>query len=116
MYAYKGVSKSSYTEKKYVIEQNSSAYNNGSDYYKTQVLAPLVMRYDCYNKWTDAITTDYLYWTYVSGREFIRYKQGDQEGSFEINYGNGECDNIIIIIENGKYVEVDLGKQPFYVW
>jgi hypothetical protein len=116
-YAYKGTSKSSYTEKKYVVEQNSSAYNSGSNYYKTEVLAPLVMRYDCSVGSNPELWNyvDYV-WTYVSGREFIRYKQGDQEGSFEIDYGNGECDNIITIIENGKRVEVDLGKQPVYAW
>jgi hypothetical protein len=118
-YAYKGISKSSYTEKKYVIESNTSEYSTGSDYYKTEVLAPLVMRYDC-NQGSgvgiELIDTANYIWTYVSGREFIRYKQGDQEGSFEIDYGNGECDNIITIIENGKRVDVDLGQQPVYAW
>jgi hypothetical protein len=117
IYVYKGISKSSYTDKTYIIEQNSAEYNTGSDYYKTAVLAPLVMRYDCQNGMNKVGEVfDYIARTYVSGREFIRYKQDDQEGSFEIDYGNGECDNVITIIEKGKRVEVDLGQQPVYAW
>ncbi|MDZ7606810.1 MAG: hypothetical protein U5K79_14745 [Cyclobacteriaceae bacterium] len=49
--------------------------------------------------------------TYVSGRERIEYRQGEESGLFEIDYGNGECDRIITIIEGGKKVEIDLGND-----
>jgi len=49
--------------------------------------------------------------TYVSGKERISYRQGDKEGSFIIDYGDGECDNVIVIIENGKRIKVDLSDS-----
>lgn len=111
VYKYIGEGKSSYTEKNYIIESSKYEYENNSDYYKTEVLEPLVMKFDCNTN----NTTAYFAWnTYVSGREFIRYKQGEQEGSFEINYGDGTCDNFITIIENGKSIEVDLGDRAIY--
>ena len=53
-----------------------------------------------------------VFWlTYVSGHEVIQYRQDGQEGSFEIDYGIGECDNRITIIENGKVISIDLAKD-----
>jgi hypothetical protein len=101
IYACEGNSKYNYTQSNFVIEKNSYSYTYGADNYKSDVLEPLVYVYQCSQGDKPTVT-------YVSGREFIRYKQGDQEGSFEIYYGDGECDNIIVIIENGKRVEVDL--------
>lgn len=113
-YTYVGIGKYLYTQEKYIVEKNNYSYTNGSDYYKTDVLEPLVMRYDCHqNSGGGELENGIFIWTYMSGKEFIRYKQGDTEGSFEIYYGDGECDNIIVIIENGKRVEIDLGDQNF---
>ena len=44
---------------------------------------------------------------YVSGREVVHYRKDGKEGTFEIDYGNGECDTIITIIEEGKVIDVD---------
>ena len=55
---------------------------------------------------------DMMFWsTYVSGHEVIHYRQDGVEGTFEIDYGNGECDNRITILENGKIIFVDLGRD-----
>ncbi|HTJ48221.1 MAG TPA: hypothetical protein VL443_02125 [Cyclobacteriaceae bacterium] len=109
-YAYKGHGKSSYSEKQYVVEMNTSEYSNNSNYYKTEVLEPLVSRYDC-NRSSGGINTFCAVFFYVSGREFIRYKQDGKEGSFEINYGDGSCNNVITVIENGKSVDIDLSDR-----
>jgi len=111
VYVCKGHGKSSYSQKQYVVEANTSEYTYNSNYYKTEVLEPLVSRYDCNQSSSGGINTFCAIFYYVSGREFIRYKQDGREGSFEINYGDGSCDNIITIVENGKSVEIDLGNR-----
>ena len=107
-YLYKGHGKTSYTEKQFVIESSVYEYTYNGDYYKTEVIEPLVSRYDCNG---GGISYCRMFFTYVSGREFIRYKQDGKEGSFEINYGDGTCDNIVVVTENGKSIEVDLGNR-----
>ena len=68
------------------------------------------MDYSCYS--TRSLQADFCwFFTYVSGRERIRYKDGDVEGTFEIDYGDGKCDNIITIYEDGKVTVVDLSKD-----
>ncbi|MEO9484251.1 MAG: hypothetical protein ABJG47_12420 [Ekhidna sp.] len=49
-------------------------------------------------------------WIYVSGQESGSYTVGDQTGTYSINYGDGTCDNIVTVTENGKSEEVDLGQ------
>jgi hypothetical protein len=109
-YAYSGKGKGSYDEKGSIIDLNDYSYSTADYSYETKVLAPLVTRYDCYNAY-DKGGAELAYCfmqVYVSGREFVKYKQGDVEGSFEIDYGNGECDSKVTIIENGTRVELDL--------
>ena len=112
-YAYKGNGKSSYTEKQFSVDINSYEYKTGDDYYKTEVIEPLVTRYDC--NFGGIGIYDFCYYSvYVSGREFVRYKEGEKEGAFEVDYGDGTCDNIITIIENGITVDVDLGNREVF--
>jgi hypothetical protein len=101
IYMYEGNSKYTYSETVFTVEKNSYSYSYNTDNYKSDVLEPLVYKYNCGQ-------SEHPIVTYVTGREFIRYKQDDKEGSFEIYYGDGECDNIVVIIENGKRVEVDM--------
>ncbi|MEO9870934.1 hypothetical protein [Ekhidna sp.] len=49
-------------------------------------------------------------WVFVSGQESGNYTYGDQSGSYSINYGDGTCDNIVTVTENGVSEEVDLGE------
>lgn len=46
--------------------------------------------------------------TYVSGLEKITYRQDGKTGEFIIDYGNGECDNVIYILENGKRIRIEM--------
>lgn len=110
-YIYKGSGKTSYNDKKSVIERNNYQYTSGDNYYKTTVLKPLVSNYDCNPFQEDGLMMRCYFITYVSGRERIQYKQGEESGSFEVDYGDGECDRIITIYEGGKSAEIDLGKD-----
>lgn len=110
-YYYKGVGSTYYDETKYVVESSEYEYASGEDYYyKAKVLKPLVADYSCYQQ--NSLRESFcFFWIYVSGRERIAYKDGDKEGSFEIDYGSGECDNIIVIYEDGKRTVIDLSKD-----
>ena len=110
-YAYSGIGKSYYDQKKTVQERNDYEYKSGTDFYKTKVLRPLVANYDCNPYLNSGIEFRCWFITYVSGRERIEYRQNGESGIFEIDYGDGECDRIITITENGKIVEIDLGED-----
>jgi hypothetical protein len=107
-----------YDDKEHVIEERDEVYNESNDYYyRSTVLTPLIMRWDCYSTWAQNYLTtnsDVAFcWfpVYVSGRELIRYKQDGVEGSFIIDYGDGSCDSKITIIENNTSVALDLAKR-----
>lgn len=112
VYSYSGKGKSSYTERGSIVYMNDYSYTTPDYSYQTTVLQPLVTNYDCYK--VNPETADLVYCfipVYVSGQEFIRYKDGNNEGSFIIDYGDGECDSIVTIIENGNSVEVDIYRS-----
>jgi hypothetical protein len=109
-YLYKSEGQTTYDEKKSTTPINSYEYTYGNDYYKSIVLKPLVMDYTCYSMFTEMMVRPF--WsTYVSGRERVHYIRDGVEGEFEIDYGNGECDNIIVIYENGKVFKIDLSTD-----
>ena len=109
-YYFKGNGSTRYTETKYIVESSENEYKYGDDYYKSKVLKPLVSDYSCYQQ-NSLLESFCFFLVYVSGRERIKYKNGKEEGVFEIDYGNGECDNIIAIYENGKMTVSDLSKD-----
>ncbi len=110
-YSYNGNSNVHYDESKYVVESSNYEYAVGEDYYyKANVLKPLVSDYTCYQQ-NSLIESFCYFWVYVSGRERIEFKDGDVTGVFEIDYGNGECDNIITIYENGNKTVIDLNNS-----
>jgi hypothetical protein len=119
-YIYNGEGKTTYDNSQCVVEYADYEYSNGNDYYyHTAVLESLVMDYSCSSPmWMvrDAITEGdensmvYIF-TYVSGIEEIHYRKGEEEGHFIINYGDGECDNIITVTENGKTTVIDLSED-----
>jgi len=114
-YIYSGSGKSSYSTNQFVVEKNKNSYSDGDNYYNSEVIEPLVKRYDCNSHKGGLLPVDAMYyWTYISGREVIHYKQDGKEGSFEIDYGNGTCDNIVTVIEDGKRVDVDLGNAEVF--
>ncbi|HLT74678.1 MAG TPA: hypothetical protein VKZ68_06315 [Ohtaekwangia sp.] len=105
-----GTSRTSYTHKHSTIEESSATTRSGENYYHAIVLEPLVTRFDCdRNPMFPSVSS--ASWVhvpiYVSGREFVRYKQDGQEGSFTIFWGNGTCDSKLEIEENGVYYKLD---------
>jgi hypothetical protein len=112
-YYYKGSGATSYTTNKYVIERSQYEYADGDNYYKSKVLEPLVINYECYGYGR----MEAFCWIqiFVSGRERVQYKYGEEEGIFEVDYGDGECDSIIVIYENGQRTVVDLSKDWYGV-
>jgi hypothetical protein len=112
-YTYFGSGSSRYDNKRYIIETNEYSYEHNDDYYRVRVLEPKVYEYDC-NPYAE---DDNIYplrcmmmMIYTSGREEIHYRQDGVEGSFIVDYGDGECDSEIVIIENGRAVVIDLLK------
>lgn len=99
-----------YNDKKSVTAESHYEYSTGTEFYSTTVLLPLVMDYGCVSNFatTSNLMRCVMPSTYVSGRERIEYNRGGVSGSFEIDYGNGECDSIITIYENGKIFKIDI--------
>ena len=70
--------------------------------YSSQVDIPLFYDYEC---------EDEGVWIFVSGQQSGTYTFGDQTGTYSINFGDGACDNIVVVTENGVSAEVDLGEE-----
>jgi len=110
VYYNKSKGASRYSNEKFIIETSDSHYSYGEDYYKSKVLKPLVADYSCYRQ--SAFNNTFCFFLmFVKGRERVQYKNGEEEGSFEIDYGDGDCDNIVTIFENGNVTIVDLSKN-----
>lgn len=105
-FEHRGSSTTRYNSTEAVVEQSDFTYSvNGDGFYRVKVLEPLVMKYSCTS--TDSLG---ILGTYVSGVESVHYKNSGGEGSFEVDYGDGECDMIITIIEKGKRKKVNLSE------
>ncbi len=107
VYTYKGKGKGSYNERGSITLINDYSYSTEAFSYQTTVLDPLVIRYDCYSAASESSFYCFVP-VYVAGREFVKYRDGNNEGSFVIDYGNGECDSIVEIIEDGERVVFDM--------
>ena len=72
-----------------------------------------MLDYTCYQQKTDSENGEsaLLLWVYTEGRERIQFKWGEEVGSFEIDYGNGECDNIVTVYYDGNATRIDLSKE-----
>lgn len=115
-YRSKGISQ--YNERGGVVSENEYRYGTNDNYYYSKVLQPLISDYTCNRveyKGGILAPSNYSYvWVPTSGLEAIQYVQDGEAGAFQIDYGNGTCDNIIFIIEDGLRTEVDLGEAIFY--
>ena len=67
------------------------------DFYRSEVMDDLVMLFECEESFV-----------YVSGEERIL----SDEGVFDVNYGDGACDNIIVVTtEDGETFEIDVEEE-----
>lgn len=111
-YEYQSNGRSSYDEKGFTVERSEYRYEQGDDYYRSLVLKPVFTSYECGNPTAmrGELQSSIMAWIPVSGIERISYKQEGKEGTFEVNYGDGTCDAIIFVTENGVTVRVDLSE------
>lgn len=85
-----------------VKSRSESVVVSTGESFQAQVDIPLFYDFKCEE---DGV------WIYVSGQESGSYTVGDQTGTYSINYGDGECDNIVTVTENGISQDVDLGEE-----
>lgn len=112
LYSYQSIGTSYYNNQKSVDQMHSYRYANGDDYYKSVLLAPIVRDYSCNaygGGFAPAVAYCMIAWP-VSGREVIQYRQNGVEGQFTIDYGDGSCDSLITIIEDGKEIVIDMSN------
>ncbi len=84
----------------YTVESRAESVTRSTgESYTSQVDTPLFMNYNCEDVWI-----------FVSGVESGTYTHEGESGSYSINYGDGTCDNIIFLTENGVTEEIDLGE------
>ena len=97
---YEAVGEEEMDENGYTVKtKNESVSISTGDSYTTQVDAPLHFNYTCEGE----------IWVYVSGVESGTYTEADATVNYSIDYGDGTCDNIIVVTENGVSEEIDLG-------
>ena len=94
-------------EASFVVESsNESVSVNTGESYESSVDTPLVMNFAC--DWEEA-------YIFVSGLETGSYSYVDEAGetitgTYSVDYGDGTCDNLITITEDGESEVIDLGE------
>jgi hypothetical protein len=68
-YVYKSKGRSSYNETGSVVEESSYEYGDGIDYYRSQLIEPLISNSSCNVFDEDGLTQTYI-WVPASGREW----------------------------------------------
>jgi len=85
----------------YSIIEGDFTYSSFPDGYRYHYLVakPLVYNYDCPSVWVA-----------VTGIESIHYDDPTKIYDFVIDYGEGDCDNLATIIENGESSVIDFSE------
>jgi hypothetical protein len=85
----------------YKVLQGEYYYKNSSEGYAYHYLVtePLITDYTCSGSWVP-----------VSGIETISTTQNGETQEYSLNYGNGTCDNLAELTENGQTTIVDFGE------
>lgn len=83
-----------------VLSRNESVSANTGESYTSTVDTPLFLDYECEDVWI-----------FVTGIESGTYEYEGETGTYSIDYGDGTCDNIIAVTENGQTEEIDLGEE-----
>ena len=81
-------------------QQNEFTYNTGESY-TSKVDVPLFLSYGC----------DDDIFIFIKGEESGTYTIEGESATYVINYGDGECDNIITITEDGEETVIDLDEE-----
>lgn len=104
--------KQSYDKTGFTVTQEEYTYtaSNGESF-SGSVTSPLFYSYACESEDENS----YIF-VYVSGAEAYTYEDSEGSGQFAIDYGNGACDNMVTITENGESYEIDLGKEWEEEW
>ncbi len=85
----------------YTVESRTESVSvSTGESYTSQVDTPLHMDYNCEDVWI-----------FVSGVESGSYTYDGETGNYSIDYGDGSCDNIISLTENGVTEEIDLAEE-----
>ncbi|WP_422358615.1 hypothetical protein [Reichenbachiella sp.] len=111
-YTLKASGKETYDEEGFTQDEGEYTYTaSNGDFFSGVISVPLYYSYTCDSDFEDS-------WVFVdvSGVENFSYQEGDESGEFSINYGDGSCDNIISITENGETYDVDLGEEWDEEW
>jgi hypothetical protein len=90
-----------WTNSSYKVLQGEYFYASTVDNYEYHYLVnePLISNYDCGNTWVP-----------VSGIETISTTENGETHEYSLNYGDGACDNLAVLTENGESSVVDFGE------
>jgi len=101
-YHYTANYSSEWEEKSYTVHEGEYSYKNLSNGYEYtyKVTEELFSNYEC----------GYEIFVPVRGIEEIIYKDFEIDTKFVTNYGDGTCDNIAVINENGNEYTIDFGE------
>jgi hypothetical protein len=103
-YSYTGNYSSEWDNNSYTVHEGEYSYKNLTQGYEYtyKVSKDLYYNYTCSETYVP-----------VSGIEEIIQKENNTTTSFVTDYGNGTCDNLATISENGTSYLVDFGEQWF---
>jgi len=85
----------------YKVLQGDYYYSSTSDGYEYHYLVtePLITDYSCISSWVP-----------VSGMETITTTENGEIEEYTLDYGNGTCDNLAELTQNGKTSVIDFGE------
>ena len=85
----------------YKVLEGDYFYSSTSDGYEYHYLVqkPLITDYRCTNSWVP-----------VSGIEIITTTEKEEIEEYTLNYGNGTCDNLAELTQNGETSIIDFGE------
>ncbi|MFZ5940280.1 MAG: hypothetical protein ACOYXB_06880 [Bacteroidota bacterium] len=100
-YSYSSEYSNKWDSLSYTVEVGYYHYSSESEGYEYtyEVTEPLVSNYSCPDTWVP-----------VSGVETTRYTSDSTTVDFTIDYGNGNCDNLAEVTENGNTVTIDFAE------
>jgi hypothetical protein len=104
-YSYSSNFSNKWENSTYTVLEGEYTYKSEPDGYTYHYLvtSPLIYNYECPNTWVA-----------VTGIETIHYNDATKTYDFMIDYGNGSCDNLATITENGESSEIDFGDLLYY--